>query len=79
MRIVTPCAGVWIEIEILKSRSPHSFVTPCAGVWIEILYPSCNPRNFLVTPCAGVWIEIVTGRDIHQKSRSLPARECGLK
>lgn len=32
-----------------------------------------------VTPCAGVWIEIVTGRDIHQKSRSLPARECGLK
>ena len=34
--VVTPCAGVWIEIERLGYPSLKKYVTPCAGVWIEI-------------------------------------------
>ena len=34
--MVTPCAGVWIEILTGASFSDHLSVTPCAGVWIEI-------------------------------------------
>ena len=66
------CAEPGVVIEI-------DHVTPCAGVWIEINRANATYARYGVTPCAGVWIEIVTGRDIHQKSRSLPARECGLK
>ena len=33
---VTPCAGVWIEIEVMKWQKNIQNVTPCAGVWIEI-------------------------------------------
>ena len=35
-RIVTPRAGVWIEIFDTGSQSPGPWVTPRAGVWIEI-------------------------------------------
>ena len=58
MEIVTPLAGVWIEIVMLDVEVRNTEVTPLAGVWIEI--KSCNiitPTN-LVTPLAGVWIEI---------------------
>ena len=34
--LVTPCAGVWIEIELLTTPQGKEIVTPCAGVWIEI-------------------------------------------
>jgi len=34
--IVTPCAGVWIEIESVTEKIIKVLVTPCAGVWIEI-------------------------------------------
>ena len=57
-QIVTPLAGVWIEISV-RSCCPRSFlVTPLAGVWIEICRD--NKCRFLccVTPLAGVWIEI---------------------
>ena len=38
MSLVTPCAGVWIEImDFEKAMSNVAAVTPCAGVWIEIL------------------------------------------
>ncbi len=33
---VTPCVGVWIEIDLLWGRSRMDLVTPCVGVWIEI-------------------------------------------
>ena len=33
---VTPCAGVWIEIETVSAEIKRDEVTPCAGVWIEI-------------------------------------------
>ena len=57
--LVTPCAGVWIEIKKPVYTSPRPKVTPCAGVWIEIPPTSRTVHTPLVTPCAGVWIEIV--------------------
>ena len=34
--MVTPLAGVWIEIPFRKTSFSHQSVTPLAGVWIEI-------------------------------------------
>ena len=34
--IVTPFAGVWIEIHLLSFTILSPIVTPFAGVWIEI-------------------------------------------
>ena len=34
---VTPCVGVWIEIELEHTFYQPDTVTPCVGVWIEIL------------------------------------------
>ena len=35
--VVTPLAGVWIEIFVHAMPDISGFVTPLAGVWIEIL------------------------------------------
>ena len=56
--IVTPGAGVWIEICINLCNVLEFFVTPGAGVWIEMSISSDSPSNDTVTPGAGVWIEI---------------------
>ena len=56
---VTPCMGVWIEIDIRVYLYSRRLVTPCMGVWIEILTDfTCHAQSF-VTPCMGVWIEII--------------------
>ena len=34
---VTPCVGVWIEIDTGRRRVYDLGVTPCVGVWIEII------------------------------------------
>ena len=34
---VTPCVGVWIEINIIPLDYRFLSVTPCVGVWIEIV------------------------------------------
>ena len=36
MEIVTPYAGVWIEMQCPKYTAEDLVVTPYAGVWIEI-------------------------------------------
>ncbi len=36
MDLVTPCAGVWIEMPVRTIWELSGWVTPCAGVWIEI-------------------------------------------
>ena len=36
--IVTPYAGVWIEIENIIGVGVIDLVTPYAGVWIEIVF-----------------------------------------
>ena len=37
-QLVTPFAGVWIEINLPDHLNNLFPVTPFAGVWIEILY-----------------------------------------
>ena len=37
--MVTPFAGVWIEIALYSPASSLINVTPFAGVWIEIVVP----------------------------------------
>ncbi len=78
-RAVTPRAGVWIEIYLLRSCHILHPVTPRAGVWIEILQNTMNNNTRDVTPRAGVWIEIVVPLGRYRLIRSLPVRECGLK
>ena len=56
--MVTPFAGVWIEIIKLSRNSLQIYVTPFAGVWIEIPLSDVNWSRIAVTPFAGVWIEI---------------------
>ena len=34
--LVTPCVGVWIEIQLADYFCFLGLVTPCVGVWIEI-------------------------------------------
>ena len=36
--LVTPYAGVWIEIVVADMEDRGVCVTPYAGVWIEIFY-----------------------------------------
>ncbi len=56
--MVTPLAGVWIEIWPQLIHPLALPVTPLAGVWIEIFEPDRMMLNLKVTPLAGVWIEI---------------------
>ena len=56
--VVTPLAGVWIEIRIGAKLLKLKHVTPLAGVWIEISAPIINDVLPIVTPLAGVWIEM---------------------
>ena len=79
MDVVTPCAGVWIEISISSVLTGFHLVTPCAGVWIEIWYTHGEHGQPHVTPCAGVWIEITSLNSYSISIPSLPVRECGLK
>ena len=55
---VTPCMGVWIEINERKFKKVKQLVTPCMGVWIEIPFYRNQTFAVMVTPCMGVWIEI---------------------
>ena len=77
--LVTPCAGVWIEMACLRAKAPTRCVTPCAGVWIEMVCWGIVPPAGSVTPCAGVWIEIAHREAVLRPLWSLPVRECGLK
>ena len=56
--IVTPRAGVWIEIDGYRIAGYIVNVTPRAGVWIEINPVAFGALSLPVTPRAGVWIEI---------------------
>ena len=77
--MVTPLAGVWIEMQSWDLLFLQSTVTPLAGVWIEIDPIIFFPIASIVTPLAGVWIEIAINTLITPADKSLPLRECGLK
>ena len=57
-RLVTPYAGVWIEMYAEFLEQFGCRVTPYAGVWIEIAESGGESDDSKVTPYAGVWIEI---------------------
>ena len=42
MTVVTPFAGVWVEIRVQHRENNTHLVTPLAGVWIEML---SSPRS----------------------------------
>ena len=77
--MVTPFAGVWIEIEWERYTEKGILVTPFAGVWIEIRPVMDYLILSAVTPFAGVWIEINACKRVSPSLLSLPLRECGLK
>ena len=77
--IVTPLAGVWIEISSDEFKQVSLNVTPLAGVWIEIYNFCYKYFEINVTPLAGVWIEILLQKWGNKLFKSLPLRECGLK
>ena len=62
--LVTPYAGVWIEIGVNITAVTPQFVTPYAGVWIEINAVAIELYFNYVTPYAGVWIEILQMKSI---------------
>ena len=66
--VVTPLAGVWIEIALCEKYGVRENVTPLAGVWIEISYNlDIASLRFCHSPCGSVdW-------NILQKDRSQPA------
>ena len=72
---VTPCVGVWIEIEKNVRKHCGRNVTPCVGVWIEILKMLNFSCSVSVTPCVGVWIEI--SPDIPSKTIDACHSLCG--
>ena len=62
--LVTPLAGVWVEIEISSTKGKILKVTPLAGVWVEIVCSDIYRRHPRVTPLAGVWVEILHNHHI---------------
>ena len=43
--LVTPFAGVWIEINMTDIQNAYQGVTPFAGVWIEIVVLTPVPMH----------------------------------
>ena len=77
--LVTPYAGVWIEIQLVSEIKRMGLVTPYAGVWIEIASIFFIPPFHLSLPTRECGLKY----DIHCPPSpllvSLPTRECGLK
>ncbi len=81
MEVVTPFAGVWIEI-FIRSAISMPIVSSLPSRECGLKYPLLQmiQHRLQVTPFAGVWIEIFNGALIPGRSlESLPSRECGLK
>ena len=57
--LVTPFAGVWIEIAIDTAQSNISTLSPPSrGCGLKCLWEHGSNADLRVTPFAGVWIEI---------------------
>ena len=78
--MVTPLAGVWIEIPCGPVSPFRPCVTPLAGVWIEISGSGDKGQVVIShSPCGSVdWNNHFRKRG-HGRHVSLPLRECGLK
>ncbi len=59
---VTPCVGVWIEIEYdLKYRRAPLWSLPAWECGLKSYLLLSLLKEIGVTPCVGVWIEIFAG------------------
>ena len=77
--LVTPYAGVWIEIRETSQSSNKCSSLPTRECGLKSVSKPAKYYTFNVTPYAGVWIEI-NGKMAQQTIKeSLPTRECGLK
>ena len=76
--IVTPLAGVWIEIKMSDSVYALPVVTPLAGVWIEICVAVYNCEFIKVTPLAGVWVPYHS-KDLKKGLEQAILKQAGLK
>ncbi len=56
--IVTPCVGVWIEIEPPPADRKQDKSLPAWECGLKFANHSMTVDEALVTPCVGVWIEI---------------------
>ena len=58
IQLVTPLAGVWIEIKRNSKQSPYATSLPLRECGLKS--PFCKQSIYFrfVTPLAGVWIEI---------------------
>ena len=55
---VTPCTGVWIEInEVVRAQNIEKSL-PARECGLKFIYLYVYTFNLNVTPCTGVWIEI---------------------
>ena len=77
--LVTPYAGVWIEIFALCIFNQMPVSLPTRECGLKSRKKTVTMRVSAVTPYAGVWIEIHRELDRNLPVMSLPTRECGLK
>jgi len=66
--VVTPHAGVWIEISTANGYTLNTLVTPHAGVWIEIsaVYLTCAGQKSHPTRVCGLKL-VVGRRPVHDR------------
>ena len=55
---VTPCVGVWIEIEDTRKSAAATKSLPAWECGLKLNYAEVLLQAISVTPCVGVWIEI---------------------
>ena len=80
MPVVTPFAGVWIEIPRSFDKCIFIIVTPFAGVWIEISsLQSASGWYFASLPSRECGLKYKYWKKVLTRIKSLPSRECGLK
>ena len=78
--MVTPLAGVWIEIRKTDLRASAPRVTPLAGVWIEIRSRKSRRRSTSSSlPSRECGLKFALCPACYSLRWSLPSRECGLK
>ena len=78
--MVTPYAGVWIEITIAAAVFGRIWSLPTRECGLKFIRNRQQHEPVLVTPYAGVWIEIIYAVGMtYSCVTSLPTRECGLK
>ena len=77
--VVTPRAGVWIEIIRHGIDRAAYWSLPVRECGLKLITNIIYAIFINVTPRAGVWIEINICCSLLAYSASLPVRECGLK